>query len=268
MKRIQLFEFEDQKWFPSWLRTCMTNLIMVLLRMMGTSEVLSYLVARVLKEKGLTKIVDLGYGSGGAMPEVLKALLKMEGLNQIELVMTDLYPNREAAKKFNGNEEDKISYLETPVDATELHSAPNGLKTMINSFHHMPPKAARKILESAVQNKQPLLIYEMAENKMPTLVWALFLPIGLVILMLMTLFMTPFVKPLTWRQVVFTYLIPIIPICYAWDGQASMPRIYSFDDLDTLLEGLETPDFYWEMGYAKKGNGKKAGTYLVGYPTA
>lgn len=266
MKRIQLFEFEDYKWFPSWLRTCMTNLIMVLHRMMGLSEVLAYLIARVLQEKGLSKIVDLGSGSGGAMPEVLKALHKIDGLQQVELVMTDLYPNMEVAKRFNENSEDKISYLETPVNATELHSAPMGLKTMVNSFHHMPPEAARKILESAVQSKQPILIYEMAENKLPTIVWALFLPFGLIILMLMTLFMTPFVKPLTWRQLVFTYLIPIIPVCYAWDGQASMPRIYSFDDLDELLQGLETPDFYWEKGFAKKGNGKNAGTYLVGYP--
>ncbi len=50
--------------------------------------------------------------------------------------------------------------------------------------------------------------------------------------------MTPFVKPLTWRQIIFTYLIPIIPICYAWDGQASLPRIYTLKDLDHLLAGL------------------------------
>ncbi len=266
MKRIQLFEFEDYKWFPSWLRTCMTNLLMVFLKMMGTSEVLAYLMARVLREKELSQIVDLGSGSGGAMPEVLKELHEIEDLDQVELVMTDLYPNKKVAKKFNENTQDKIRYLETPVDATDLHSAPNGLKTMVNSFHHMSPKAARKILESAVKNRQPILIYEMAENKIPTLVWALFLPIALPILMLMTLFMTPFVKPLTWQQLVFTYLIPIIPVCYAWDGQASMPRMYSFNDLDELLEGLENPDFYWEKGFAKKGNGKKAGTYLVGYP--
>lgn len=137
---------------------------------------------------------------------------------------------------------------------------------MLNCFHHMPPIVARKILESAVYNGQPILIYEMAENEIPTWIWALLLPISLPILMLMTLFMTPFVKPLTWQQLVFTYLIPVIPILYAWDGQASMPRMYSFDDLDELLEGLETPEFYWETGFAKKSNGKKAGTYLVGYP--
>ena len=81
MKRIQLFEFEDYKWFPSWLRTCMTNLIIVLHKMLGLSEALSYLIARVLKEKALSKIIDLGSGSGGAMPEVLEALHKVDGLD-------------------------------------------------------------------------------------------------------------------------------------------------------------------------------------------
>ena len=78
--------------------------------------------------------------------------------------------------------------------------------------------------------------------------------------------MTPFVKPLTWRQIVFTYLIPIIPMCYAWDGQASLPRMYTLKDLDELLEGLGSESYTWEKGYAKKKNGKKQGTYLLGLP--
>ncbi len=78
--------------------------------------------------------------------------------------------------------------------------------------------------------------------------------------------MTPFVKPLTWRQIVFTYLIPIIPICYAWDGQASLPRMYSLKDLDHLLEGLGSENYIWLKDQLKKRNGKKQGTYLVGLP--
>ncbi len=266
MKRIQLFEFEDFAWFPVWLRTCMTNLIMVLHKMMGISEVLAYLIFRVLKEKNLSKIVDLGSGSSGAMPDAMKALRELDSLQHLELLMTDLYPNNEVARRFNENTADNISYLETPVDATEMGTVPNGLKTLINSFHHMPPKKARKILQSAEENQQPILIYEMAENKIPLLIWIILLPISLVILMIMTWFMTPFVKPLTWRQLVFTYLIPIIPICYAWDGQASLPRMYSAKDVDELLEGLGQHNYYWEHGPAKKSNGKKLGTYIVGYP--
>lgn len=266
MKRIQLFEFEDYAWFPVWLRTCMTNLIMVLHRMMGVSEVLAYLIFRVIKEKNLSKIVDLGSGSSGAMPDVMEALRELDSLRHLELLMTDLYPNKEIARRFNENTADNITYSETPVDVTEMGSVPNGLKTLINSFHHMPPEKARKILKSAEENQQPILIYEMADNKIPLLIWIVLLPISLVILMIMTWFMTPFVKALTWKQLVFTYLIPIIPICYAWDGQASLPRMYATKDVEELLEGLGVNNYYWEHGPAKRSNGKKLGMYIVGYP--
>ena len=266
MKRIQLFEFEDFSWFPGWLRICMTNLIVILQKMIGIPEVLSGLIANVLRKKNLLNIVDLGSGSGGVMPEVMESLRNDQNLKNIQMVLTDLYPNQEMYKKFNINRNDQISYLETSVDATNIANAPEGLKTMINSFHHMPPKKARAILESAQRTNQPLLIYEMGVNNIPLLIWWLFLPISLIILIIMVLFMTPFVKPLTWRQIVFTYLIPIIPVCYAWDGQASLPRMYTLKDLDVLLEGLGSDNYTWEKGYAKKKNGKKQGTYLLGLP--
>ena len=266
MKRIQLFEFEDFGWFPDWLRVCMTNLIVILQRMIGVPEVLARLIADILKKKNLSTIVDLGSGSGGAMPEVLEVLHKIEGLGHVTLTMTDLYPSGEMLKKFNENAIDKINYLETSLDATNIAKAPIGLKTMVNSFHHMPPKKARAILESAQRNNQPLLIYEMGENNIPLLIWWLLLPLSLIILIIMVLFMTPFVKPLTWRQIVFTYLIPIIPICYAWDGQASLPRMYTLNDLDQLLDGLGSGKYIWEKGQAIKKNGKKQGTYLIGLP--
>lgn len=266
MKRIQLFEFEDFNWFPGWLRACMTNLIVILQKMLGIPEVLADLIAGVLKKKDLSRIVDLGSGSGGAMPEVLESLHGNSETGNVELVMTDLFPNSEMFKKFNAKEDDKIIYHETSVDATNIATAPEGLKTMVNCFHHMPPKKAKAILESAQRANQPLLVYEMGENNIPLLVWWLLLPISLAILIIMVLFMTPFVKPLTWRQIVFTYLIPIIPMCYAWDGQASLPRMYTLKDLDELLEGLGSESYTWEKGYAKKKNGKKQGTYLLGLP--
>jgi len=267
MKRIQLFEFEDYSWFPSWLRTCMTNLILVLHKMMGISEVLADLIAGVLMKQNSTKIVDLGSGSGGPMPQVLKELHKIKGLESVELVLTDLYPNPRIQKKFNQENGNKVRYSEVPIDATDFATAPEGLMTMVNSFHHMRPKDARAILENAQRKGQSILIYEMAENKMPLLIWWLLLPLSLLILMIMVLFMTPFVKPLTWQQLVFTYLVPIIPICYAWDGQASLPRMYSQKDVAVLLKGLETANYSWDYGIAKKKNGKKLGTYIIGGPS-
>ena len=79
----------------------------------------------------------------------------------------------------------------------------------------------------------------------------------------MALFITPFVRPLTWKQVIFTYLIPIIPLCFAWDGAVSNVRTYTLEDLDILLEGLENEDYKWEKG---KITTKANKIYLLGIP--
>jgi hypothetical protein len=266
MKRVHVPEIEDQAWFPSWLRTCLTNLIVVFGRMIGGTEVLFALVSRVLKEERIDRIVDLGSGGGGPMPEILSSIREDAQTADATLTMTDLYPNLDALDRFNREDEPHIRYLRDPVDASDLASAPPGLKTMVNCFHHMRPDRARAILESAQAHRQPLLIYEMADNNIPFVVWLLALPLSLSLVGLSVFFLTPFVRPLTVRQLLFTYVIPIIPVFYAWDGQASMPRIYTLDDLDELLEGLGSPDYRWKKGHAKTRKGRNQGTYLLGLP--
>ena len=266
MKRIQLFEFEDFNWFPSWIRTSMTNLIAVLHKMLGTKEVLSNLISDVYKKHSFNQIVDMGSGSGGIMPEVIE-VLNEEKKSKISLLLTDLYPNKKFINYIKNQNLENVSYQEESLNATNLASSPEGLKTMINSFHHMPPEKAKQILKTAQENKQPLLIYEIAENKMPLLLWWILLPLSLVILFVMSWFMTPFSKPLSIKQLIFTYLIPIIPIFYAWDGQASMPRMYTFNDVEELLKDFKDDSSYqWKMETAKKVNGKTLGYYILGLP--
>ncbi len=265
MKRVHLLEFEDLDAFPSWLRTCMTNNIVIIARFMGVRAVLSNLVGGVLKDRGLDRIVDLGSGGGGVMPEVLAQLHEDPQMQHVGLTMTDLFPNRDAVRRFNDAATPQLRYAETPVDATALGDAPAGLKTMSNCFHHMRPEQARAILRSAHDTRQPLLVYEMG----PPMHWALWLvtmPIALPLVFLLALIQTPFIRPVTGRQLVFTYLIPLVPLFYAWDGHASAPRIYGPDDLDELLEGLDDPEYRWEKGPAKDVKGKVVGSYLLGVP--
>lgn len=266
MKRVHVLELEDQSWFPSWLRTCMTNLIVVFSRLIGVTPVLATLVGRVLREERLDSVVDLGSGAGGVMPDVLCAVREDAALADARLTMTDLYPNLDAIERFADDGDPRTEYRAAPVDATDLAEAPPGLKTMVNCFHHMRPEQARAILASAEESRQPLLVYEMGENMVPFVVWVLLLPISLPLVALMVFFLTPMVRPLTARQLLFTYVLPIIPICYAWDGQASMPRLYTLDDMDELLEGLGGDGYRWEKGPAKSASGKTLGTYLLGRP--
>ena len=265
MKRIHLVEFEDLEWFPSWLRACMTRLIIVFMRVVGGERVLQHQIALALEATGEQDVVDLGSGAGGSMPVVLEAL-RAKGQMQ-SLTLTDLYPNPETIAHLEARNIEGLRYHPEPVDATDLATAPAGLKTMINSFHHMRPEQARAILATARENAAPLLVYELAANKPPNIVWWLFLPLGLLITGFTAVLFTPFVKPLTLRQLFFTFVIPVIPFFYAWDGQASMIRTYDFDDLNELLQGLESDDDYtWEMREAEDAGGKKLGYVLLGRP--
>ena len=137
---------------------------------------------------------------------------------------------------------------------------------MMNSFHHMPPTVARDILHSAQKNKEAILIYEIAENKIPLLVWWALLPISLTIVSLMALILTLRVRPVRIMQWVFTYCIPIIPLCFAWDGQASMVRMYTFEDIKELIGDPNQSDYEWRIEQAKKRSGKSLGYYILGLP--
>lgn len=266
MKRVQLFEFEDFTWFPSTFRSTMTKLIVVMHKLLGTKEVIASLITEVRKRNNFSKIVDLGSGSGGIMPMVINYLNESAKENEIELLLTDLHPNKEFVAQFNNKNYKNIVYSNSSLDAANYTNKSNDLKTMMNSFHHMQPKMARNILKNAQENEQPILIYEMAENKMPFLIWLLLLPISLTILVLMTFFLLPFVKPLNWKDVLFTYIIPLVPLFYAWDGQASMPRMYSFKDVKEELLPVATENYKWEINVAKKENGKSLGYYVLGLP--
>ncbi|MCP4438652.1 MAG: hypothetical protein GY810_06870 [Aureispira sp.] len=260
MKRIHLFEFEDYEWFPNTLRICMTRYIVAIHKMLGTTPELKGIVAKALKHSTKPQILDMCSGSGGPMPEVVEELRKEEGNKDLKLTLSDLYPNLSAAKKINAKADPKFNYLTEPVDATDVGEGHEGVRTMVCSMHHMPPKVAKKILKSAKEDRQPICVFELSDNSIPKFLWWLAIPINII----MVLFITPFVRPMSWQQIVFTYLIPILPLVIAWDGAVSNIRTYTLDDMDELLEGLESDDYEWEKSTIKGKGGNRV--YLLGLP--
>ncbi|MTI29949.1 hypothetical protein [Xanthovirga aplysinae] len=265
MQRIQLFEFEDFHWFPSSFRSTMTKLIVFFHILFGTKEVLASLISDIRKKYDFNRIVDLGSGTGGVMPMVIEYLNKGTEDAPLELLLTDLYPDKEFIEQYNVKNQGYIFYRETPLDARNLYMAPKGLKTMVNCFHHMRPEVAREILKSSQLNNISILIYEMGENMFPLILWWLFLPLTLPLMALIAILYTPFVKPIHWKDILFSWVIPVVPICFAWDGLASEPRVYTFKDIEELLP-LKNNVYTWEVKNAKKKNGKTLGYYILGLP--
>lgn len=257
MKRIHLFEFEDLEWFPSWLRSSMTLLIVVMHKILRTPNELSTLLIRALPYSSPIAIVDLCSGSGGPIIKAHKIIRGKMPQSDIKLTLSDLYPDQILARSLKGN--DNLSYYPAPVDALNIPQELNGIRTLIAGLHHMKPAHARIILKNAMEVRQPICILEISDNSYPKALWWLAIPFNFFTCLLIT----PFVKPLTWQQLVFTYLIPIIPLCFAWDGAVSNARTYTLDDMDLLLEGLHSKNYRWEKGII---SGRSKMLYLLGLP--
>ncbi len=257
MKRIHLFEIEDFPWFPNWTRIRLTRLVALMHRLVNTEDKLISILRPLLQESNQKQIIDLCSGSGGPMINVLAKLKKEEEFNNLTLTLTDLYPNLKMVKKYKKS--GSINYSSISLDVTKSDNKHIGLKTMISSFHHMKPEDARKILATAKQNKDTICIYEISDNRFPLIanIFTFFFNF------FNCFFITPFVRPMSWQQLVFTYLIPILPLGFAWDGAVSNARTYTLSDLDELLEGLIEDDYSWEKGIIE---GKIPSIYLIGKP--
>ena len=63
-----------------------------------------------------------------------------------------------------------------------------------------------------------------------------------------------------------TYLIPVIPLAYGFDGVISHLRTYSPEELRTLTRDLSGPRYQWDIGQQRPQGAGPRITYIVGYP--
>jgi hypothetical protein len=115
-----------------------------------------------------------------------------------------------------------------------------GFRTMFTAFHHSTPEAARAILADAVRNRQGIGIFETTERSARCLAATLFAP-------LILLAATPFIRPFRWSRLLWTYLVPLVPVLVLWDGLVSCLRSYTPDEMRALAAGL-ADDYDWEAG--------------------
>ena len=262
MKRIQLFEFGDFSWLPHAVRDSMTRMLTLLHGWFGTKEHLAELLSAVAIQTGRNQFLDYCSGDGGAMPDVLRILHDKHNL-QASLVLTDLYPNKDAASRIAKIGDPQLTYCLDPVDATKALSKYGGsIRTMVCSFHHMPVGLAKAILERAVDSGDPIVIYELSDNSVPPkYLWWIGLPLNLIF----GFFVAACIRPMTIKHFSLSFLIPLIPVCFAWDGAISNARTYTLADLDELLAGISTDGYQWTKGVLAAGPMKQL--YLIGTPT-
>jgi len=255
LPRLQLFEFEDQPWFPRTIRDFATDYLRYIEARFALHLPVLPLLRSALEESGTSSVIDLCSGAGGPLPAVYESMAAA-GI-PLRITLTDLYPNLDALRSISASYPSAITYVASPVDATRVPTEMRGLRTMFNSFHHFPPEAARSMLSGVVAAGEPVAIFEIPERAVSTVLPLLLTPLFVAVA-------TPFVRPFRWSRLLWTYLVPLIPITCWWDGLVSQLRAYTVTELLELTRGLE--DYTWTAGRVPIGSTPGHLTYLLGRP--
>jgi len=247
VKRLHLFELEDQPWFPAVVRDLATDYLQYIQTRFRIDRAMAPIVRRVLEQSGAGRIIDLCSGGSGPLLLLVKDLAAA-GV-PIHATLTDLYPNAQAFAKIAAASDGLIAFEPESVDACAVPSSLAGLRTIFNGFHHLKPSAAAAA-------RQPIGIFEISERSLRTL--------PVVLTPLVVWLVTPFMRPFLWRRLFWTYLLPMVPLTCLWDGIVSQLRAYTPDELRRLCEGSDP--MRWEVGQVPIAKGSGRLTYLIGFP--
>jgi len=256
--RLHLFEFEDLSWFPNMIRASMVDYLKFLFGNLNFYKPITPLIVQGLDKSGQNKILDLCSGGGGGIVQVQKNLKELTN-NHFKITLSDKFPNIAAFRHIEEVTQGKIDFIERPLDAKNVSKGTERLLTMFSAIHHFQPSQVKEIINNAINNKNPIAIFDGGDkNLLPILAILLIHPI-----ILFTC--TPFFKPFKISRLLFTYIIPLIPIFTIWDGLVSILRLYNPNDLKRLVKEIDSTTYHWEIGKAKHKLGFRI-LYLLGYP--
>jgi hypothetical protein len=255
MRRFHLYEIHEQPWCPAEIRDGATDCLRAIATVTQQYRFVLPLLQQGIEKTGAHCIVDLCSGGAGPWLNLAPRLQKKLG-RPVTVVLTDLFPNWQGT--MTGAE---VIYVPFPVDATQVPAALPGFRTLFTAFHHFDEDTARAILQSAVDEGQGIAIFEQTRRSPLALVVMLLLP-------LLAVLLTPFLRPLTWQRLFWTYVLPAIPLVLMHDGIVSCLRTYDPHELRELAAGIKGRAYAWQVGRLRSPLSPIGVTYLTGWPSS
>ena len=227
MKRKQVFQFSNQKWYPSFLKRDMY-------------EFMSWFVGKVNAAKPFLPVLEEVIGHTQT-----KTIINIDSKigAGIETVLTLLPEGTEV--------------INVELERFSTHN--KGMYTFINSFHQLDEKKATYYLTQIADSGNSVAVLEGNNDSL----WQV---VGMTIFVPLTVILSaPFVQPFRITRLIFTYLIPILPVVTMLDGFLALFKLYNPNDLNELVSNIPVKSYVWKSGKADNGRGGKI-IYLMGYP--
>lgn len=261
--RLHLFEFLDQPWYPRLFRDLQTDMIQ---HASGSAyNGVAPLIARVLKQVGEAKVIDLCSGAGGPWPSILPLVEAEEP--RLSVKLSDRYPNLPMFERLKDITGGKLDYVKTPVAADAVPAELQGARTVFQGFHHLRPRQATAVLQDAAEHGRAIAVFDvMSPRKSLGAMLPLLLPLPLIplIFIIFSWITVPRLRTVTLPRLVFTYLIPLVPLATAWDYVVSALRAYTVPELEDMVATLRWEGYTWEVGQLT--SGKIPINYVLGVP--
>lgn len=257
MKRMHLIEISDEAWCPQTIKDAVTDYCRFILDVTKFYKPVVPLLAEALRRTGTRRVLDLCSGAAGPWTW-LQRLLREMGVD-VAVCLSDKYPNIKAFEQARRLTQHAVTFHPEPVDATRVPSKLSGFRTIFTAFHHLRPDQARAVLADAVAKGEGIAVFEAVPRSI------LLAILAALVTPLRVLVTTPFIRPFRWSRLLWTYLIPVVPMVLSFDSLVSCLRIYSVQELRDFAAGLD--GYQWDIGTVRSKMPAIPIPYLIGVPT-
>jgi hypothetical protein len=189
----------------------------------------------------------------GPIPTIEKLVneaRRSQGKPPLPFLLCDLHPHIDHWMKHSA-QSDNLSFIPQKVDATDPPIAVTSLSSTNNqssdgefasdtrvfrlyclSFHHFDDELAKKVLKSTMETADGFAIIELQDRKLGSLC-LIFGHIAYIFASTIFYF---------WRdpiQLLFTYIVPVLPAVVTFDGLISCLRVRTFKEVMGLLKAAD-----------------------------
>lgn len=240
LPRLHLVELEECAWVPRFLREGVIEALGFIMRLTGAYRLIAFPPLRRWLQ-GRRRLLDLASGSGMPMEDFVRWRQAQGDTSELSIVLSDLQPNLASFERLAALHPGVVEYIDRPVDAlcppAEVARLP---RVMIGAFHHLRPEQARAMLADAAARADALFIFEPLTRRPLSILSNL---TGLFAGMVAPFFADR-LDPL---RILFSTVLPVIPLMLAFDGVVSALRCYSVAEIEQMIRALPDTGFTWEV---------------------
>ena len=258
IKRLNIKEFHETNYCPAWLRDYLTDFLSFFTYHLNPYKTACQLLKTAMTQAKQQQIIDFCGGNGRYMIKILRNINGSTG--KCRAVVCDKFPNQQSVKELAVLSDGQVEYMAESVDLLDIQPLPTGFRTIFSGIHHFDETTIKTFISSAIEQGSGVAFFDYTKRTWFNIIIPALLVPGLV------WGVTPFIRPFSWHRLLFTYIIPLVPLLVMVDGCISNWKAYSPLEFTAMVDEFTDADYLWQIGEHKAIFGTCPVTYLIGYP--